>query len=151
MYKKILIGIDKSDHSEKAIDKAIEIYNRDKSDIVLFHSVLHKMSDLTPIFGPNMGEIQTFNYELHRARVDEAKHLLEDVKDKFKKSNVPVETRLVYNVGPQYYIKDKVEEEGFDLVLLGCSGEHSKLRRTVLGTVPEYVLNHVSSDVLIVK
>lgn len=152
IYKKILLGIDKSDHSTKAVERALEIQKRDNSEVVIFHSVLHKLSDIRPTFaGININAGESLNYEIHEDRVKEASKLLEDVKSKFEGSSAKVETRLAYDIGPQYYIEKKVKEEGYDLVILGCQGEHSKLKRTILGTVPEYVLNHVESDVLVVK
>lgn len=152
IYKKILLGIDKSDNSTKAVERALEIQKRDNSEVVIFHSVLHKLSDIRPTFaGININAGESLNYEIHEDRVKEASKLLEDIKSKFEGSSAKVETRLAYDIGPQYYIEKKVREEGYDLVILGCQGEHSKLKRTILGTVPEYVLNHVESDVLVVK
>ena len=65
--------------------------------------------------------------------------------------NQKVETRLIYNTMPEDYIKKIVKEEEFDLVILGCKGDHSKLRRTFLGTVPDKVINEAPCDVLIVR
>ena len=151
MYKKILIGIDSSEHAMKAVEKAIEMYKTDKSEIVVFHSVMHKLSDISPTFGATAPSSAPITYELSRDRAKAANKLMDTVKKKFEEAEVPVDARLTYNIGPQYYIENQVKEEGFDLVILGCGGEHSKLRRTILGTVPEYVLNNVNSHVLIVK
>lgn len=151
MYKKILIGIDNSEHAMRAVDKAIEFHKSDNSEIVVFHSVMHKFSDITPTFGLAAPISAPLTYEINRGRVNEALALMDKIKKKFEEAEIPVDTRLTYDIGPQYYIVDHVEEEGFDLVILGCGGEHSKLRRTILGTVPEYVLNHANSHVLIVK
>ncbi|MHA1884080.1 MAG: universal stress protein [Promethearchaeota archaeon] len=151
MYKKILLGVDNSDLSMKVVDKAIELHKRDNSKIVVFHSVVQKLGDLTPTFGQAVNPVGTLTYDLHHDRIKQAEKLLKDIKAKFEKESVPVETRLELYIGPQYYIENQVEEEGFDLVLLGCNGEHSKLRRTFLGTVPEHVLNNANCDVLIVK
>ena len=151
MYKKILIGIDNSEHALKAIDKVIELQKKDNSEVVLFHSILHKLYDIKPAFGVNFDAAGNFMYEIHEDRIKASQKLMKEVEDKFKKAGLTVETRLTYDIGPQYYIEKQVEKEGFDLVVLGCQGEHSKLRRTILGTVPEYVLNHVDTDVLVIK
>ncbi|MHA2181932.1 MAG: universal stress protein [Promethearchaeota archaeon] len=151
MYKKIIVGVDGSDHAMKALNKAIELHKRDNSEIVVFHSVIHKFSDFTPIMTQNVYPEGKIIYELREDRVKQAHELLDEVKNVFERANVLVETRLEYDIGPQYYIARQVKNEGFDLVLLGCAGEHSKLKRTFLGTVPEYVLNNANCDVLIVK
>jgi nucleotide-binding universal stress UspA family protein len=151
MYKKILLGIDNSDHAMRAVDKAIDLYKRDNSEVVVFHSVLHKLSDIRPTFGQVSPGETILRYEIQQDRVKNAEALLAKVKKKFDEASVPVETRITYDIGPQYYIEKQIDKEGFDLVLLGCAGEHSKLKRTLLGTVPEYILNHANCDVLIVK
>ena len=151
MYKKILVGVDRSDHAMKAINKAIELYNKNNSEIVVFHSVIHKIADFAPIMTQDIYPGGRIIYELRNNRENEGQELLDEVKGIFEEAHVPVETRLKYDIGPQYYIERQVENEDFDLVLLGCAGEHSKLKRTFLGTVPEYVLNNASCDVLIVK
>ncbi|MHA2391461.1 MAG: universal stress protein [Promethearchaeota archaeon] len=151
MYKKILVGVDNSEHAMKAVEKAIELHKTDKSEIVVFHSVLHKFSELRPTFNITVPSSLPLSYEIQQDRRKEAQELLDDIKKKFDESDVPVDTRLTFDVGPQYYIERKVDEEGFDLVILGCAGEHNKFRRTLLGTVPEYVLNNVNADILIVK
>ncbi len=151
MYKKILVGVDRSDHAMKAINKAIELHKRDNSEVVVFHSVIHKFSDFSPVMTQDIYPGAKIIYELRENREKEGQELLDEVKNIFEKVNVPVETLLKYDIGPQYYIEKQVEKEGFDLVLLGCAGEHSKFRRTFLGTVPEYILNNVSCNVLIVK
>ncbi|MFX1456719.1 MAG: universal stress protein [Promethearchaeota archaeon] len=151
MYKKILLGVDHSKLSLKAVEKAIELYNTDGSEIVVFHSVIQKLTDLSPAFGREVVPLESISYKLHQEQITEADKLLNAIKTKFEKANVPVETRMELQFGPQYYIVNHVDEEGFDLVLLGCHGDHSKLRRTFLGTVPEYVLNNANCDVLVVK
>ena len=93
----------------------------------------------------------SLSYEIHTDIVKEGTKLLDDIKKKFESKGLKVETRRIFDFGPEYYIEERVKEEGFDLVVLGCGGKHSKLRRTFVGTVPEYVINHVNVDVLIAK
>ena len=151
MYKKILVGIDNSEHSKKALSKAIEIQKRDNSELFIFHSVLHKMSEIRPVLIGNMNMGGSISYEIHQDTVKKANELMSKVEEKLTKEQVKAKTTLVYDLGPQYYIEKKVKEENIDLVILGCEGEHNKLTRTFIGTVPEHVINHVDADVLIIK
>ncbi|NHJ21375.1 MAG: universal stress protein [Candidatus Lokiarchaeota archaeon] len=149
MFKKILLGIDKSENAMKAVDKVIEIQKETNAEVVVFHSFLHHITELTPTF---VGKIDAnLSYEIHNDIVKEGTKQLEDVQAKFEDKGLKVEIRRIFDFGPEYYIEEKVKEENFDLVVLGCGGKHSKLRRTIVGTVPEYVMNHVDVDVLIVK
>ena len=90
----------------------------------------------------------TFNLPPERLTV--AKGALSEVKRLFEGSKAAVETRVVSDKEPDDYIRDAVEKEGFDLVILGCTGEHSKIKR-FMGTVPAKVINDAPCDVLIVR
>jgi nucleotide-binding universal stress UspA family protein len=68
----------------------------------------------------------------------------------FEEAGAPIDTRVIFDKEPDDYIKEQVKEEEFDLVILGCKGEHSTIKR-VIGTVPEKVLNDVACDVLIAR
>jgi len=151
MFKKILLGVDSSEQSMKAVDKVIEIQKETGSEVVAFHSFLHHISEMRPNFGVGSIPDMSLSYEVHNDIVREGTKLLDDIKEKFESKGLKIETRRIFDYGPQYYIEEKVKEEGFDLVVLGCGGKHSKLRRTFVGTVPEYVINHVDVDVLIAK
>ncbi|MFX0075164.1 MAG: universal stress protein [Candidatus Hermodarchaeota archaeon] len=151
MFKKILLGVDKSENSMKAVDKVIEIQKQTNAEVVVFHSFLHHISELRPTFLGTAISNDNLSYEIHTDLVKESTKLLDDIATKFENNGLKVETRRIFDFGPEYYIEEKVKDEGFDLVVLGCEGKHSKLRRTFVGTVPEYVINHVDVDVLIAK
>jgi nucleotide-binding universal stress UspA family protein len=156
MYKKILVGVDNSEEAARAVKKALETQKRDNSEVVVFHSVLHHLTDYLsdvevvelPLSYNKNGSI---TFQIRKESVDNAKTLLKEIEEQFHEVNAKVEARLVYDIAPEHYIKEKAQEEGYDLVILGCKGDHSKLKRTFLGTVPEYVINNVKSDVLIIK
>ncbi len=151
MFKKIILGVDKSENSMKAVDKVIEIQKETGGEVVVFHSFLHHITELRPSFVGRGAPDSSLSYEIHNDIVKEGTKLLDDIKDKFETKGLKVEIRRIFDFGPEYYIEERVKEEGFDLVVLGCGGKHSKLRRTFVGTVPEYVINHVDVDVLIAK
>ena len=151
MFKKILLGVDKSENAMKAVDKVLEIQKETNSEVVVFHSFLHHISELRPAFVGSGVPDTSLSYEVHNDIVKEGTKLLDDIKAKFDAKGQKAEIRRIFDFGPEYYIEERVKEESFDLVVLGCGGKHSKLRRTFIGTVPEYVINHVDVDVLIAK
>ena len=151
MYKKIILGIDDSEDSFKAVEKVKKLQKNLGSEVVVFSSVLHQISDLQPNFGLNPSPEGLLQYEIDRDRAKKTNKLLNQIKKEFEDEGLKIETRIIYNLGPQYYIEKQVKDEQFDLVVLGCKGEHSKLRRTIIGTIPEYTINHVDVDVLIAK
>ena len=118
IYKKILVGVDSSEDAIRAAKKALEYAIRDNSDVVVFHSIVHKLTELTPIIGKVSGT--SLSYQFHQDQIDTANRILNDVKNLFDKSNAKVETRLINYKEPSDYIKEAIKEEGFDLVILGC-------------------------------
>ncbi len=151
MYKKILIGVDDSDHSRKVAKEALERAKMSGAKVVAFHSVLHHLAEINMTFYPATYGNATAGYALHQDFIDAGKRALKMAEDLFKKENQEIETRLVYDIPPEDFIKKTVKEEGFDLVILGSGGKHNILERDILGTVPEHVLNEAPCDVLIVK
>jgi nucleotide-binding universal stress UspA family protein len=143
--------MDKSDDAIHAAKKAIEFQKRDNCKVLAFHSVLHHLSEMNPNPFSSNGASVGLSFTIHNDYIKRGKDILRELDELFKEANANVETRLIFDIPPEDYIKKMVEEEGFDLIILGCKGHHSKLSRIFLGTVPIKVINSVSSDVLIVR
>jgi len=148
IYKKILVGVDESEDAIRAAKKALEYQKPNNAEVVVFHSVVHKLSEVNPSFIPN--DSAGITYTIHQDFVNAGKEVLKKVEEMFKEGNGTVETRMIYDKEPQSYIIEAVEKEGFDLVVLGVSGKHSKLKR-MIGTIPGKVINDASCDVLVVR
>jgi nucleotide-binding universal stress UspA family protein len=123
----------------------------DGSEVVVFHSVIHHLSEINPTFTLPSSAMNAVSFVIHESYVEEGRDILKKVENIFKEANQTVETRLIFDIMPEDYIKKMVEEEKFDLILLGCKGDHSKLKRTFLGTIPDKVINEAPCDVLIVR
>ncbi len=151
MYKKILIGIDGSTHSMRVIQAALEYAKKDGAKIVAFHSVLHHLAELNMGFTPSSVGNPAATFSLHQDYIDEGKSILETAKNTFKKENQELETKIIFDIPPEDYVKKAVKEEGFDLVILGSGGKHNIIERRILGTVPEHVLDAAPCDVLVIR
>lgn len=151
MYKKILIGIDDSESAIRAAKKVIEMEKLNDSKVVAFHSVIHHLSEISPGFGFINGGSGAISLTIHEDYIKDGERILETFKKLFEDNNATIETRLVFDIAPEEYIKKAIEEEHFDLVVLGSKGHHSKLTRAFLGTVPDKVINNDLSDTLIIK
>jgi universal stress protein A len=154
MYSKILVALDRSDDAGRAALKAIEIAKPSNAKVVLFHSIEHRSTDILPSIAVPVGlpSSPMFAYEtLREDRKVEGKKLLDETKKIFDRANILTETRLIFSESPEDYISRTIDEEGFDLIILGCKGEHSFPKRVMMGTIPQKVLNNASCDVLIVR
>ncbi|MFX0083409.1 MAG: universal stress protein [Candidatus Hodarchaeota archaeon] len=130
----MLIGIDESEGSLKAAKRVIEIQKDYEGKIIAFHSILHRKSDS-----------DAKDVEEH------GKKVFTEIEKLFKEASLSIETRLIVDVEPEDYIKNIVEKENINLVVLGYSGKHGILKRRLIGSIPTQVMNNVLCDVLIVK
>ncbi|MGV9200401.1 MAG: universal stress protein [Promethearchaeia archaeon] len=157
MYEKILLAIDGSEDAMRAVKRAIELKKKFNSKIVMFHSVEHHMLPnvlklTVPFQGMYTYEIPPVDYEKIREEyIKEGEAVLKKAENLFKQEQLNVETRLVEEIKPAKYMKEHVEKEDFNLVVLGCKGRHSKVKQLVLGTVATKVLNNVPCDVLVIR
>jgi nucleotide-binding universal stress UspA family protein len=159
MYNKAIVAIDGSENAKRAVTKAIELVKCGSiSEVVVFHSIMHKIAAQIP---PAAAEANTnpattdeipaeFYPTLMTALQTAGETILDEAKETFDAENVPVEARLITDLTPEDYIFDMTDKEGFDLVVLGCSGHHSRVVEAFLGTVPTRVLHASKSDVLVV-
>jgi len=147
--------MDNSADAQRAADRVIGIASEQNSKVVMFHSLEHHFFEgMQPMIvpmsaGTGMQTIIT-SRQIKTAKIQKAEKLLADTKEKFKGTIVPVETRVIEDEKPEDYIIRIAEEENFDLVALGCKGEHSILRKA-FRTVATKVLNDAPCDVLVVR
>lgn len=112
----------------------IEIQKDSEGEIITFHSTLHRKSDS-----------DAKNLEEHD------KQVFTKIRELFEEANLSVETRLITDQNAEDYIKDTIEKENINLVVLGYSGKHGIVKRRILGSIPTTVMNNVLCDVLVVK
>ncbi|MFX0132450.1 MAG: universal stress protein [Candidatus Hodarchaeota archaeon] len=156
MYEKILLAFDGSKDSIRTARKVIELQKKWNSKVVAFYSIEHHLIDMFVGFQLPIGP--GFYTNVPRSYKDiqidykiEGEKILDYVKKMFNNEGIPLETRLIKDEDPEDYIERIVEEENFDLVALGCRGNHSKLKRIFNGSVAQKVLNDAPCNVLIVR
>lgn len=136
--KKILVPIDGSDNSMKALEKAKEIALLSHSDVTLLN-----VTDTSKYF------IADYEVKLVSQNIEHGKELLKSSLEKFKDFDRNVNT--VHKVGDTSHEIIKVAEEGnYDLIVMGSRGLGT-FSRAFLGSVSNKVLNHINKTVLIVK
>ncbi|MEJ2295818.1 MAG: universal stress protein [Candidatus Lokiarchaeota archaeon] len=154
--------MDDSEIALKAAKKVLELISdklegTNTAQITAFHSIEHhKFPQYMPIMVPSGfgGRYTVPAVDYRKIEEEYRRHgekILEKTKTMFEKENIEIETRLIDNENPEDYIKKIVDEENFDLVVLGNTGEHSKLSEILLGTVTQEVINKAPCDVLVVS
>lgn len=116
---------------------------------MVFHSLKHNKH--LSIFNAD-NYLLSMDYRSNEVlRKELGKQILKQTKKIFDRANISVELRLIEDEGPEDYIKRRVEEEEFDLVVLGFNRHHSKSQKSLMGTRPIKILNHAPCSVLIIS
>nr|MDO8108838.1 universal stress protein [Candidatus Sigynarchaeota archaeon] len=150
MYEKVLFATDGSENAKRAEQRVIELAKSGNIiKTVVFHSILHQLiaqatpqQDIIPadIYQKILQEVEAYG-----------RSILANSKEVFKSAGITVDTRLISDKSPEQYAIEAVKKEGFDIIVVGCKGHHSKIKEIVLGTVPTRILHGSRCDVLVVR
>lgn len=155
MFGKILVPLDGSEHSLKALDIAIQIAKKFEGKITLIHVysvtvrpiIMPEPTTLTPPGVP-------VTTPLDVSRITEAarragSRVLEDGEEKAKAEGVQAEKVLTEGHVVEEIVR-AAKAGNFDLIVLGARGI-SRVRELLLGSVTDGVIHHASNPVLVVK
>ncbi|WP_422485079.1 universal stress protein [Gudongella sp. DL1XJH-153] len=136
--KQILVPIDGSDCSKKALLKARELgeaFNSHITILTIIDSIRYLDMD--------------FKFDAVRDGIDLSKQLLASAEEDFK--GYPGEIETIYKTGDvAEEIIDTAEEGNYDLIVMGSRGL-GVFSRTILGSVSHKVIQHSKSTVMVVK
>lgn len=149
IYKKILFATDGSLYSDNAAKQIVEFQKEWNCKVVVFHSIKH--NKYLSIFHSDNNLLSMDYRNNEELRKELGKEILKETKKIFDRAHIFVEPRLIEDEDPEDYIKTKVKEEEFDLVVLGCNGHHSKSQKSFLGTRITKILKYAPCDVLIIR
>jgi nucleotide-binding universal stress UspA family protein len=136
--KKILVPIDGSENSKRALTRAKELGELYKAQLII----------LTVIDNGRFFSIE-FKDELIRILEQNAKELLEKQEKELKDYPFGVKTMYKFGDVPDEII-NVADEEDVDLIVIGTRGLGA-FSRAVLGGVSHKVVTHANRSVLVVK
>jgi nucleotide-binding universal stress UspA family protein len=139
MFEKILVPLDGSEHSIKALEVAVQIALRFDGKITLIHA--YSISG----FAISATPVQEFIEATRKAGAD----ILADGEKRVKAEGVHVETLLLEGHAVEQIVKT-CKEGKFDLVVMGARGL-SRIKEILLGSVSDGVTRHAYCPVLVVK
>jgi len=155
LFEKILVPLDGSEHSLKALEIAIQIAKKFDGKITLIHVysvtirpvIMPEPTTLTPPMIPAMtpAEVSKAVEATRKAGAS----ILTDGEQKVKAKEVQVETTLREGHTVQEIVKT-AKEGKFDLIVIGGRGI-SKIRELLLGSVTDGVIHHAPCPVLVIK
>jgi len=136
---KVLVATDGSEHSMKAVQRGLELAEKQGAQVTLI-SVAYYVQ----------GDFDTMPMNIQDKLEDEAKNALKKAKALFDAKNVPVETVLEAGLVPANLIIAKAQEGKFDRIILGSTGM-SALDRVLMGSTAAKVVAHAPCEVTVVR
>lgn len=144
MFDKLLVPVDGSDVSNKAIDTARKMIEEGSAREVTILHVLQP-SEVMPFNGLNMPvDYPQFYEELNKA----ARLVLENAEQRM---NLKEKTRIQMEYGsPVEIICKEAEQEKYDLIIIGNRGLN-RFQRVLMGSVSSKVVTLAPCPVLVIK
>ena len=141
MFGKIVVGVDGSINSMRALQQAIDLSRQFSSELTVVF-VVH--IPITSYSYDVLGSLEVFN-----KLEDEGKQSLAKCSSMASAAGITVKTVLLSG-DPAQGILDTASKEGADLVIVGSRGTGT-LERLLMGSVSERVVRFSKSPVLVVK
>jgi nucleotide-binding universal stress UspA family protein len=142
VMKNILIPVDGSAYSQKAVEMGKELAKAFDSTVTIVNVVTLMVSPTGRIHYDYSADIEE--------KVKEAEKLLEEAKSKFEGRTDKVNTVILHGDAADMII-DYANGNDFDLVIMGSHGVGAVLTRILTGSVTTKVLHHIHKPVLVIK
>ena len=136
---KVLVATDGSEHSMKAVQRALELAEKQGAQVTLM-SVAYYGANYLEGMPPNIQD----------KLEDEAKAALAKAKALFDAKNLPVETVLEAGLVPANLIIRKAQDGKFDRIVIGSTGLNA-LERILMGSTAAKVVAHAPCEVTVVR
>ena len=140
--EEILVAVDFSEQSDRALDAAVEFTRELGAELHLVHALDARISLMTP-----------YEVVIPTAFIDEARiaaaSKLEALVQRLRSEGVTAASHLV-EAPAASAIVDLAEKIGADLIVMGTRG-NTGLKHVLLGSVAERTLRHAPCSVLTVK
>ncbi|MCR6546841.1 universal stress protein [Dehalobacterium formicoaceticum] len=141
MFEKIMVAIDGSAHSMKAVDASIELAKKGNGQVDIIY--------VTPVLAHYMRDSAQMIVALGKKLTEEANSIMEEATNKFKDSGVEYITTIKTGDAADVIIRE-AEEKGTQVIVMGSRGLGA-ISRFVIGSVSTKVLTHAPCSVFIIR
>jgi len=148
MYGSILVPIDGSENSARALKHAAQLARMVGAKLVLFHAAPHIHMALN-IEGINVRRLEEVDGEAKRARDVAAKRLLAAAHRELGFDDLAVEELFVVSSNPYEAIIEAAKKYDCDLIVMASHGHHG-VAGVLLGSETQKVLTHSKIPVTVV-
>lgn len=151
--KRIVVAVDGSVHSEKALDYAIKLTKTFRAEMQIVHVIKHLEITRTIVTQTFSSKAALTANELYVGLEREASKWIEQYERKAKSAGVAnVTTKILAGVGKSevQMITEHADAVKADMIVMGSRGL-GKFKRLVLGSIANGVVSHASCPVFVVK
>ena len=138
--KTILVPLDGSENSKRALKKAIEIAKPEGSKILGLHVV----------YAPVAFVLSKPRINFKENLIRDSKKFLDTAKKICEKNNVNFESKVIHGSDPGFDIVAFSKKGNFDMIIVGARGLNP-VKKIFVGSVSNYILNNAKIPVLVVK
>lgn len=138
--KTILVPLDGSENSKRALKKAIEIAKPERSKIL----------GLYVVYAPPAFVISKPKINFKENLIHDSQKFLDNAKETCKKNGIDFESKIIHGSDPGFDIVKFSENKKFDMIVVGARGLNP-VKKILIGSVSNYVLNNTKIPVLVVK
>lgn len=139
-YKNILVAVDGSEQSYDALREAIETAQANDSQLKILYVLNDKLANI-PVHLDTM--------TLYKSVQEHSDYVVDQVQGYLKDREVNFEiVRLTGS--PKREIINYSKENNIDLIVLGSTGLDA-IDRFIIGSTTQYIVNHASCNVMVVK
>lgn len=143
-YKTIVVPIDGSGWSERAIPHAADIARNNDAEIILLHVLRPPAAEYTDQIALGGGEEQ-----LQQIR-EEMKQKLMALRNGLRAQGIDARAQVIEGMGVASLICDFINDQDVDLVVMSSHGR-SGISRFIFGSVAQKVMQDVSVPVMIIR
>ncbi len=151
IFSKILIPVDGSTNSMKAIDYAVDLADKYKSELLALH-VLYSQSGFAFHKETVAGAITSSSLnDLNLEAKQEAEKWFEEINKRAEERKVQIKTEVVFTViSIVEGILTYAEKENINLIIIGSKGK-SGWKKLIVGSVASGISTYAHCPILIVK
>ena len=136
---KVLVATDGSQHSLRAVERAVDLAKYEKAEITLISVAYFAREDLDEM--PPV---------IHERLEAEAREALVRAKALFDSQGIEVKTILETGYVPANNIIQRAVEGGFERIILGSTGSH-KLKGVLIGSTAAKVVANAPCSVTVIR
>lgn len=141
MASKILVPVDGSDNSKRALVEAAKVAGRTGAQVTVVHVI-----DMPPTIYVESQKLLNQLLEKYR---EESARVLDEYEVIAKEHGIDPETAILEGDAAESIV-EYADKHGFDMIIMGSRGL-GKIKGAFLGSVSSKVLQHAKGSVLIVK